>query len=166
MGWLVKCGVRKAEKACSFPCNMGCCGQPIWKRSKSYLSCAAWKAEPCHDHLLSVVLSGFNSVSRQQSELELVGIYRLLPYRPVWRLNIEVQTLNWTTRQTMASFTFTAESVVCSSPEGALGAVEMPWLLFVPLCDGGAQMGRRKVPRTHKMLPNSSTWHTDVSNCF
>lgn len=66
----------------------------------------------------------------------------------------------------MASFTFTAETVLYSSTEGALGAVEMPWLLFVPLCDCRGQMGRRKVARTHMMLPNSPTWHIDVSNCF
>lgn len=66
----------------------------------------------------------------------------------------------------MASFTFTAEAVLYSSTEGALGAIEMLWLLFVPLCDGGGQMGRRKVPRTHRMLPNSPTWHINVRNCF
>lgn len=27
-------------------------------------------------------------------------------------------------------------------------------------------MGRRKVPRTLTMLPNSPTWHVDVSKCF
>lgn len=96
----------------------------------------------------------------------LVGIWRLLPYRPVWGLNVGIQTLGWTTRQTVASFMFTPEIVLCSSTEGALGAVEMLWWLLVPLCDDGGQMGRRKVPQTRMMLPNSPTWPIDVSNCF
>lgn len=75
--------------------------------------------------------------------------------------------LNWATGQTVASFIFTAETIFFSSPKGTLGAVGMPRLLFVPLCHrGGRVMGGRKVARTRMLLPNSPTWHIDLSNCF
>lgn len=77
------------------------------------------------------------------------------------------RSLNWTTGQTMDSFIFTAETIFFSSPKGTLGAVGMPWLLFVPLCHcGGRVMGGRKVARTCILLPNSPTWHIVLSNCF
>lgn len=75
--------------------------------------------------------------------------------------------LNWTTRQTVARLLFTAENILYSSPKGTLGSVEMQWLLVVPLCGcGGHTMRGRRVARTHMLLPNSPTWHIDLSNCF
>lgn len=54
--------------------------------------------------------------------------------------------LNWTTGQTVASFIFTAETILYSSPKGTSSAAEIPWLLFVPLYLGGGHvMGGRKV---------------------
>lgn len=67
----------------------------------------------------------------------------------------------------MASFIFTAENILYCSPKESLSCVEMQWLLIVSLCDGGGHMMRaRKVARTHTLLPNSPTWHIDLSSHF
>lgn len=74
--------------------------------------------------------------------------------------------LNWTTRQALASFIFTARATCYNSPKGTLGAVEMPWLKFVPLSLPGGYMMRGEVARIQMLLPGSPTWHTDLSTCF
>lgn len=68
--------------------------------------------------------------------------------------------LNRTTRQALASFIFTARATCYNSPKGTLGAVEMPWLKFVPLSlHGGYMVGGAGSQNTNAVARQSYMAH-------